>query len=172
MDTIPQGKRCSRCKTIKDPSLFPPNPNQKDGLSAQCRECANLTSRESRARRKVETQANTRERHFLKAYNINLRDFFQIFEAQEGRCAICQSVPERALDLVVDHDHTTLKVRGLLCTRCNTGLGNFKDNPNFLEQAARYVAFNKTSFTARYGVREAEARREAEQEDAMQLAIL
>lgn len=54
---------------------------------------------------------------------------------QCGRCAICQ----QPLELVVDHDHATGEVRGLLCRRCNVGLGSFLDNATALRQAATYV---------------------------------
>jgi len=45
----------------------------------------------------------------------------------------------RKKQLDVDHCHTTGEVRGLLCNRCNTGIGQFKDNPNILRSAARYL---------------------------------
>lgn len=59
-----------------------------------------------------------------------------LFEKQEGRCAICR---ERMLRPVLDHSHKTMEVRGLLCNGCNTGLGFFKDDPIFLIRASRYV---------------------------------
>jgi hypothetical protein len=59
---------------------------------------------------------------------------------QEGRCAICGHVPgegERSLRL--DHCHTTLKLRDLLCDGCNTGLGLFRDDPLRLLAAVEYL---------------------------------
>jgi len=47
------------------------------------------------------------------------------------------------LKLLIDHDHETGKIRGLLCHRCNTGLGFFLDNPHFLTNAAFYLEKNK-----------------------------
>lgn len=50
-------------------------------------------------------------------------------------CTICGDEG----NLVVDHDHKTNQVRGLLCNHCNRGLGHFKDNPNLLEYARIYL---------------------------------
>lgn len=50
-------------------------------------------------------------------------------------CAICGSTQR----LCIDHCHASLKIRGLLCSKCNTGLGMFRDNPIFLKRAADYI---------------------------------
>lgn len=68
-----------------------------------------------------------------------------MFEAQAHRCAICEThvedIPHKSFGnpLVVDHCHETGSVRGLLCPTCNSGLGHFKDNPERLIAAARYL---------------------------------
>ena len=59
---------------------------------------------------------------------------------QDNRCAVCRSEdPGHHGKFSVDHDHTTDRVRGLLCHHCNVGLGHFYDNPSFLLQAAAYL---------------------------------
>ena len=61
---------------------------------------------------------------------------------QQGKCAICAAIlgPRGSLQKpYLDHDHKTGKVRGWLCRRCNLGIGSFKDSPNLLEAAARYL---------------------------------
>lgn len=50
-------------------------------------------------------------------------------------CMICNST----LNLVVDHDHKTKKIRGILCHHCNVGLGFFRDNEEFLSNAIKYL---------------------------------
>ena len=62
----------------------------------------------------------------------------QLLTEQAGVCAICDgNRSNRALG--VDHDHNTGTVRGLLCDRCNKGLGFFADNPEWLERAAEFL---------------------------------
>ena len=61
-------------------------------------------------------------------------------EAQGGKCAICnahQSTLKRSLH--ADHDHATGKLRGLLCSSCNVGVGHLRDNARLLLNAARYL---------------------------------
>jgi hypothetical protein len=63
---------------------------------------------------------------------------------QEGKCAICKE-PETTRVLSIDHCHKTNKVRGLLCQRCNLGLGNFLDSRGNLQSAIDYL--HKTTET-------------------------
>lgn len=71
-------------------------------------------------------------------YGLTLEDFAALSESQGGGCAICKKVSENRT-LHVDHDHNTGKVRGLLCTPCNIGLGLFRDNVSLMEIAIRYL---------------------------------
>src|SRR5579872_1137166 len=79
--------------------------------------------------------------------NIGMTEdlYYQLLEKQKGLCAIC-GMPETRRSrsgvlcrLSVDHDHTTDKVRALLCHQCNVGIGNFDDNEELLIKAANYV---------------------------------
>jgi len=54
-------------------------------------------------------------------------------------CALCESLPTAGISLHVDHDHGTGEIRGLLCVRCNNALGLFREDPDLLKRAARYV---------------------------------
>jgi hypothetical protein len=85
------------------------------------------------------------ETFLRKKYGMTLRDFQDMYEHQDFRCAICgerdriqdQSKRKR---LSIDHDHETGKVRGLLCQRCNVMIGMARDNPDILRRAALYVS--------------------------------
>lgn len=65
----------------------------------------------------------------LEKYGLKPEGYYDIFKKQFGRCAICACTPgELRKMLRVDHSHTTLHVRGLLCSRCNLALGNLPDD--------------------------------------------
>jgi len=57
----------------------------------------------------------------------------------DNRCAICRLSPSSVGPLVIDHDHDSGTVRGLLCKGCNLGLGHFKDDPYLLDDARKYL---------------------------------
>ena len=60
---------------------------------------------------------------------------------QEGACAICNK-PAPPYDpgrLSLDHDHSTMTCRGLLCIDCNSAIGLLRDNPKLLIKAANYI---------------------------------
>lgn len=78
-------------------------------------------------------------------YGITEAEFTIRREAQGGRCLICLT-PEPKL--VVDHDHETGKVRGLLCHRCNVGLGWFRDDVTRLKRAAKYLVTDRKNPSA------------------------
>ncbi len=69
-------------------------------------------------------------------FNFTLADIEKLAIAQNHQCAICGDRPDK---LVIDHCHSTMKFRGLLCSPCNRGLGFFRDDFQTLENAARYV---------------------------------
>lgn len=77
-----------------------------------------------------------RNSYLIKSYGITLEDYERIYNKQEGCCKLCGIEEEK---LVVDHDHKTNLVRGLLCHSCNVGLGHFKDNEATLLKAIEYI---------------------------------
>ena len=86
-----------------------------------------------------------REKILKESFNMSYQDYLDKLAEQNNLCAICKKeevVLDRMGDvrrLSVDHDHTTGEVRGLLCCHCNLGIGNFKDNIQFLKDAIDYL---------------------------------
>lgn len=150
----PEGmKYCSECNRVKDIDQFPLDVNRRDGRFTYCKPCSSALSAASEAKHWTTPEGRTfaRQRNRarkLKTFGLTLADYQQLLEDQHGVCAICNQ-PETAAPamkyddttrpLAIDHDHTTGKVRGLLCHRCNVVLGLADDDPDRLETAARYL---------------------------------
>jgi hypothetical protein len=117
--------RCTKCKKEKPANLeyFPPHNKKLNGLDSWCRACRSLyRSNINRGRfRAVISDAEL----------INLK-------TTTKQCAICNTEGK----LVVDHDHGTGKIRGMLCHHCNRGLGHFRDDPALLDFAVQYLYAN------------------------------
>lgn len=75
-------------------------------------------------------------------YGVTLEEYAAMLAAQGGGCAIC-GAKQKKRRLAVDHDHETGEVRGLLCSPCNTGLGQFKDKAALLARAIDYLLTNR-----------------------------
>jgi len=87
-----------------------------------------------------------RERMLKKNYGVTVEQYERMSEQQNGVCAICSKPETRVAHggfgvrpLSVDHCHDSLKVRGLLCSHCNTALGLMNDDAELLRKAAAYL---------------------------------
>lgn len=80
-----------------------------------------------------------RDAYYRRTFGISADEFDVLLEAQGGCCAICRKRPERAASLHLDHCHDTGAIRGILCGRCNQGLGLFGDDVGMLDAAVRYL---------------------------------
>lgn len=160
-------KRCSMCKEEKPLGAFGVTRKNKDGLNARCKECHNATWRrwlevpgnlekqrrlqqkyneKTADRRKAQTAARTSSGRAASAmYGI---DYSQTLERHGDKCAICKKSSGEAGKLSVDHDHSCCAkgkscgncVRGLLCRKCNSGIGFFEEDAALLSAAISYLA--------------------------------
>jgi hypothetical protein len=99
-------------------------------------------ARRTELRKTLEGQNKLREADFKTSYGITFSDYMTLLIVQNYSCAICgaaHSEESKYKRLSVDHCHTTNKVRGLLCRKCNFGLGHFNDNTKLLEAAMNYL---------------------------------
>jgi hypothetical protein len=129
---VPDGcKWCPDCDEIKPLAEFARTTGKQSGYHSYCLPCHTARGVESKDR----LYGGTREYHLRRRYGIGQAEFAELLAEQGGVCAIC-----RALDPQhVDHDHRTGWVRGILCFNCNGGLGQFRDNPEYLASAITYL---------------------------------
>ncbi len=104
-----------------------------------CQSCADRRSRQQK-----ENRISTRRRHLIKQYGLSLDDYDRMFGKQGGVCAICGQPETRRYrgeitNLVVDHDHKTGRIRGLLCSRCNVRLDELIGDLDWPKRATQYV---------------------------------
>lgn len=126
--------RCSRCHQSKPIDDFHRNAaaRQNRGRHSYCKAC----SRDYDRARYPHGKPRQRLRYLEKTYGLTLATYDELVASQGSRCAICH----RAATLVVDHDHETGALRGLLCHRCNRALGLLGDNAAVLASAVAYLA--------------------------------
>lgn len=76
----------------------------------------------------------------IRMYGIDVDDYERMLEEQGGGCYLCGKKPEGKRALDIDHDHETGKVRGLLCSNHNRGIGLLGDDITILAKAIQYLA--------------------------------
>lgn len=116
--------------------------------ATRCQDCAEIergkTKAVKRAVKRKDDPAKHSRKDFIadlkKNYGLTLEQFQALYDSQDGCCAVCgihESNFKRGLH--VDHCHKSGQVRGILCTRCNPGLGYFEDSVEKLEMAITYL---------------------------------
>ena len=130
-------KTCTGCKKEKLLSEFNRNHKGKHGVQSQCKKCRTRYHIEHKNSDIDKHKHGIRRRHLKHLYNITLEQYDRMFERQNGVCAICDK-PQLNKRLSVDHNHGTGKVRGLLCSRCNSLLGVIESG-DFLDRAMKYL---------------------------------
>jgi hypothetical protein len=111
-------KTCSICKAEKAKSEFHKDRGKRDGLAYDCKSCNKQRSRKDLIKHR---------------YGISVEEY----EAIVGdHCQICKATE---VTLCMDHCHETGNLRGGLCNSCNSALGLFRENPEFVQTAANYL---------------------------------
>ena len=104
--------------------------------------CSNECYKEYRARNKRDEKESNRLYQKKTKYGITKEEYHNLFISQENRCLICGTEFNTKTSGVVDHDHKTGLVRGILCKKCNTLLGMANENIEVLENAIKYLKNN------------------------------
>jgi hypothetical protein len=121
-------KTCIKCGLSRAVNEF------ESGRNA-CKECRKEYHRSKQIHRRWKYETK---------YGITLEDYDEMLHQQNGCCAICGSndAGGPGKRFVVDHNHTTGEVRGLLCNNCNRALGYFMDSPRSISKALDYLYTN------------------------------
>lgn len=159
-DAWPESKRCPACKEVKPISEFTGQHREQRGGKwywTYCRCCNSGKCREQLRKRIAsgKARADNRRRYkkrrwerLLAQYGVTQEQYEKMESDQCGLCVICRQPETKTYKgvlcrLVVDHDHKTGKVRGLLCRSCNVAIGNLKDDPEVAQRATDYLRSNK-----------------------------
>ena len=124
---------CKKCSDNLPLYNFYFNKNGKYKKQNVCKKCMNIYD--------YKTDKNSK---LKRAYGITFDEYEELLSKQNKKCAICGidnngKYRNKPRAFAVDHCHTTGKIRGLLCSDCNTGIGLLKDNINFLQSAINYL---------------------------------
>ncbi len=122
---IQSTKRCRACYRELPFDNFGKVSSTKDGLNSQCKDCAT-------------EQRNGQSGRLERLYGVTREQHQQMYMDQGMCCALCgKPVPYNKIH--TDHDHKMDKVRGLLCSGCNVGLGLLGDTLEGLQRAIKYL---------------------------------
>lgn len=148
-------KNCSKCNRDLPISHFFKRSDRTGKLRSWCKGCVSEHSRRDRGehRRHIERKYSStpkgqqarRKNKLKKRFNISLDDYATMLSLQNGVCAICHGAETtrsrlgELRHLSIDHDHTTGRIRQLLCSRCNSVLGLANDNITILQAAITYL---------------------------------
>lgn len=84
-------------------------------------------------------QRQAKRNRIKQKYGLSHEDWVKMWLGQDGNCAICGEPFAQQSDTFIDHNHKTGKVRGLLCNKCNLGMGYFNDNPELMIKVVNYL---------------------------------
>lgn len=138
--TAPEGQAyCCQCDSYKPVSEFGNSKAGYHGLHFYCKSCVQKDAKKYSAEKVFANKAIN--------YGISAKEYIDMLERQNHVCAICGE-PETKIhkgvlaSFCVDHDHETGKIRGLLCSSCNTAIGHLRDDVELLRTAIDYLNSN------------------------------
>jgi len=158
-------KRCGKCGDLKPLTAFYREKTGRDGYRSDCKACFAARTkqwymrnrehaiaqvkawqqanpervRETRRAARPRRRAIDRDARLRRVFGLSSDDYTAMLADQGGGCALCGRTPPPGRSLHVDHNHETGVVRGLLCFRCNAGIGQFREDKLRLADAIVYL---------------------------------
>jgi hypothetical protein len=133
-------KTCFTCKRTIPADRFGKDNKSLDGLRYSCKKCEQQYTRKWRQNNPKKYKEANKKASLKYLFGMTLTEYNAMITAQNNACAICNtSFSIFKKQPSVDHCHKSGKVRALLCTKCNPGLGLFNDNTTLLRAAISYL---------------------------------
>lgn len=141
-------KTCIKCRKERPEEDFYLHRKTGSWRIGKCKDCTVAESVQWRRDNPERANRTRRMGELKRKYGITSEEYENLEKAQNGVCAICgkpQNVKYgRSPFLCVDHDHTTGKIRGLLCYPCNLVVGNCLEDSRILEKTMIYLKTHKS----------------------------
>ena len=137
----PSEKFCRGCSTTLPIGLFNLRSGRKNGRASRCKQCVSRTNKEY----STKNAGRSRRANLKSKYQMTEEQYFAILSAQDGHCGLCKNTVSGRGDsswLVVDHDHITGVVRGLLCHNCNVAVGMIESAGTDVEKLVLWIQNN------------------------------
>ena len=135
-------KTCTGCKIEKPLEDYHRDNHLKSGRVSRCKICIRERTLSENAKETKKLYNRARSRKYYSGFTQE--EYEAKLEEQDYSCAICKSKTHNGINWCADHCHSTGTKRGVLCYKCNVGLGYFKDNIESLENAIMYLnKYNK-----------------------------
>lgn len=133
--------RCKECKRKENRQFILENPENKKQWDKKYAQSHPEVHRSASLKyaRSEKGKRNVKKNWLENKYGLTEEQYQSIWNKQNGLCAICEKLEEITNRLHVDHCHATNTIRGLLCGKCNRGLGMFNDNKSLLIKAIGYL---------------------------------
>ena len=141
-EIVVRKKTCKRCNKDEPLSEFNKAGGSSKGRRPYCKICDTGKSRIWRLSHRTESQLYHRNRGLIRTFGITLDEYNEVFLNQGKVCAGCRGTNKNLKNLAVDHDHSTGKIRGLLCDTCNRAVGCVKDDPSTFRRLADYLEYS------------------------------
>jgi len=129
---------CKKTKSLGEFYLRKTPSGHTETYRGECKQCQVKRSRQWRCNNSEKQRFAQRKHRIQSQFGISLEEYDSLLSKQNGKCAICGGHTNGDA-LAVDHNHKTNEVRGLLCHRCNTAIGLFKDDVSLLQKAIEYL---------------------------------
>lgn len=137
-----EGKKCGECKKFKKWEEFYPIRSKEGKYAYRCIQCTKDLMKTKYKR----TSERSRAIHLKRTYDLTEEEYGVLYQEQNGVCAICgqpetnvNSKTGKVRNLAIDHSHKTGRIRGLLCRKCNTALGNLDEDIDKIQRLIDYI---------------------------------